>query len=76
LVNMFRNRSVSRDRSASARDAKTYTPPYVPEAASPSHHLASSPGHDANAGAISVPRQAMAVPAMWVLNGTNGEWIR
>ena len=20
--------------------------------------------------------QAMAVPAMWVLNGTNGEWIR
>jgi hypothetical protein len=21
-------------------------------------------------------RQAMAVPAMWVLNGTNGEWIR
>jgi hypothetical protein len=21
-------------------------------------------------------RQAMAVPAMWVLNGTKGEWIR
>ena len=44
-VNMSRNRSVSRERSASCREANRYTPPNVPEAVSASHHLPSKPGH-------------------------------
>ena len=32
---------------------------------------------DAEVSPVEVrPAQAMAVPAMWVLNGRNGEWIR